>query len=379
MENRDLEILQWLADAGVVQKGGPGSGRKPEEGSLSDVSARLAAFVTKNRTNLSPMDAKNTYVAHMQLSGEHAIAAQQLTGKEAALHEKAADAHEKAADLVLRAQGEWGGRLGLDEKPPTASQVSAASKAAAKASAACAESDVPLPYDIPLPGGAPSHYSHYYAGEISKGGPGSGPHAGVGRPGPAYYKSPNSYRRTGRERFRLAPKPETETPHTFTTEAGKFTLGDYQKKPEDYAARFLRMPPSTPDPELHGEGKGKKGGYSQGTGRSLFKGSEVIKGGPGSGRHPEGGENLTASGHRPIHEIAREIESDWGGQGKGVNFAARPYLDAMHRLTDAKDHYIADSARSVITYFLSNASGWKGEKAKAIKAELKKIAAKGSW
>ena len=70
---------------------------------------------------------------------------------------------------------------------------------------------------------------------------------------------------------------------------------------------------------------------------------------------------------RPIHEIATEIESKW------VNpyFGARPYLMAMFSLTDVTDNYGMDSAKSIILYFLSNATSWRGEDAKKIKAELK--------
>lgn len=76
---------------------------------------------------------------------------------------------------------------------------------------------------------------------------------------------------------------------------------------------------------------------------------------------------------RPISEIAREINSDWGKLGKGVSPYAKPYLDAMHALTDINDNYYLDSADSVIRYFLANASTWRGEKAKEIKKELKSL------
>jgi hypothetical protein len=33
-----------------------------------------------------------------------------------------------------------------------------------------------------------------------------------------------------------------------------------------------------------------------------------------------------------------------------------------------------DSAKSIVLYFLANANTWRGEKARAIKVELKKIA-----
>lgn len=70
---------------------------------------------------------------------------------------------------------------------------------------------------------------------------------------------------------------------------------------------------------------------------------------------------------RKISEIASEIKMDW----KKVNFAAKPYLDAMFSLKSIEDKYYFDDARSIITYFLCNASSWRGEKAKEIKAELK--------
>lgn len=69
---------------------------------------------------------------------------------------------------------------------------------------------------------------------------------------------------------------------------------------------------------------------------------------------------------RPIETIAAEIRADW----KPVNYAARPYLDAMSGLITMNDSYGADSARSVVSYFLSNASTWRGGVAKHIKAEL---------
>jgi hypothetical protein len=72
---------------------------------------------------------------------------------------------------------------------------------------------------------------------------------------------------------------------------------------------------------------------------------------------------------RPLCEIAREIRKDW----KNVNYAAAPYLDAMGSLNFIQDDYYTDSGVSVVLYFLSNASSWRGETAKRIKAELKKM------
>jgi hypothetical protein len=72
---------------------------------------------------------------------------------------------------------------------------------------------------------------------------------------------------------------------------------------------------------------------------------------------------------RPLHEIASDIRKDW----KPVNYAAKPYLEAMAQLSSVNDRYGYDSAKSIVLYFLSNASTWRGEVAKAIKVELKSM------
>ena len=69
---------------------------------------------------------------------------------------------------------------------------------------------------------------------------------------------------------------------------------------------------------------------------------------------------------RPIYEIAREIKKDW----KNVYFGAKPYLDAMFSLDSIKDDYMLDTGSSVVAYFLSNATTWRGPVARAIKKEL---------
>jgi len=76
---------------------------------------------------------------------------------------------------------------------------------------------------------------------------------------------------------------------------------------------------------------------------------------------------------RSVAYIAREITADWSKQGKGVNYAAAPYLQAMHSLDKVTDPYYADSGASVIRYFLANANTWRGETAKRVKAELKNM------
>ncbi len=70
---------------------------------------------------------------------------------------------------------------------------------------------------------------------------------------------------------------------------------------------------------------------------------------------------------RSIREIASEIQADW----TKVNFAAQPYLDAMHSLDSVSDSYGLDSGQSVVAYFLANAGTWRGDRARALKAELK--------
>jgi hypothetical protein len=71
--------------------------------------------------------------------------------------------------------------------------------------------------------------------------------------------------------------------------------------------------------------------------------------------------------HRPLHLIASDIRKDW----KNVNYGAKPYLSAMASLDSINSMYGYDSAKSIVMYFLSNASAWRGDTAKAIKAELK--------
>lgn len=72
---------------------------------------------------------------------------------------------------------------------------------------------------------------------------------------------------------------------------------------------------------------------------------------------------------RAINEIAREIRREW----PKVYFGAVPYLDAMGSLVSIEDNYGCDDGKSIVLYFLANAQTWRGEKAKAIKAELKAL------
>ena len=73
---------------------------------------------------------------------------------------------------------------------------------------------------------------------------------------------------------------------------------------------------------------------------------------------------------RPIYAIARDIREDW----KKPSVYAIPYLQAMEVLDDINGAYVFDSARDVVVRFLCNSAGWRGDKARAIKAELKTLA-----
>lgn len=70
---------------------------------------------------------------------------------------------------------------------------------------------------------------------------------------------------------------------------------------------------------------------------------------------------------RALSQIAEEISEDW----TPPNYAAEPYLNAMHRLTLITDNYYEDDGKSVVLYFLNNAASWRGDTAKRIKAELR--------
>jgi len=72
---------------------------------------------------------------------------------------------------------------------------------------------------------------------------------------------------------------------------------------------------------------------------------------------------------RSLCTIAREIHEDW----KNISPYAKPYANAMLALSNIHNRYGYDDGRSIVLYFLANASGWRGPKARAIKAELKAL------
>ena len=78
----------------------------------------------------------------------------------------------------------------------------------------------------------------------------------------------------------------------------------------------------------------------------------------------------TTTTTRPLSVIAADVRASW----PKVNYGAKPYLDAMSALDSITDNYYADSAKSVVLYFLANATTWRGPDAKRVKAELKALA-----
>lgn len=78
---------------------------------------------------------------------------------------------------------------------------------------------------------------------------------------------------------------------------------------------------------------------------------------------------MTDSTARPLFDIAADIRATW----PKVNYAARPYLEAMSGIGSIEETYGFDTARSIVLYFLSNASTWRGDDARRIKAELKAL------
>jgi hypothetical protein len=73
---------------------------------------------------------------------------------------------------------------------------------------------------------------------------------------------------------------------------------------------------------------------------------------------------------RPLYIIANDIVANWSKP----YFGAIPYIRAMRSLQSIGDNYGQDDGKGIVLYFLSNAATWRGDKARAIKAELKLIA-----
>ena len=73
---------------------------------------------------------------------------------------------------------------------------------------------------------------------------------------------------------------------------------------------------------------------------------------------------------RKLSEIAKDILQHW----KNPYFGAKPYIQAMLLINSAEPDalYLAESAEDIVAYFLANATSFRGEDARRIKAELKK-------
>lgn len=70
-----------------------------------------------------------------------------------------------------------------------------------------------------------------------------------------------------------------------------------------------------------------------------------------------------------VSEIAHAIAKDW----QNINPYAKDYLNAMKEIRSINDSYHAESAHSVILYFLANAGTYRGENARTYKALLKDL------
>ena len=72
--------------------------------------------------------------------------------------------------------------------------------------------------------------------------------------------------------------------------------------------------------------------------------------------------------NKPLSTIAEIIRINWDNPSP----YAVPYINAMAQLRSIDDSYYADTAKSVVMYFLCNAAGWRGDTARLVKAHLKK-------
>ena len=73
---------------------------------------------------------------------------------------------------------------------------------------------------------------------------------------------------------------------------------------------------------------------------------------------------------RPLHDIAFDILNDDALKGN-TRVYSEAYLKPMLMLSTTQDMYYLDSWDSIVRYALANLTHYRGEKAKALKAELK--------
>lgn len=76
---------------------------------------------------------------------------------------------------------------------------------------------------------------------------------------------------------------------------------------------------------------------------------------------------------RSLRAIAREIFADWPKMAANEHHPAHPYVHAMRGLETVADQYGADRGDDIVRRFLGNATGWRGDTARRVKAELKAL------
>jgi len=67
-----------------------------------------------------------------------------------------------------------------------------------------------------------------------------------------------------------------------------------------------------------------------------------------------------------LSDIAMVVYDDWAN----VNYAAKPYLEALQTLEKITDNYMMDSGADIVARFVGNSSSWRGPVAVAVKKEL---------
>lgn len=84
-----------------------------------------------------------------------------------------------------------------------------------------------------------------------------------------------------------------------------------------------------------------------------------------------GTERTVELSEQPLRSLANIIWYDWRQAKSGIYFGAEPYISAMMALETINDYYGLDSGEDIVRYFIANAGSWRGEVARAVKAELR--------
>jgi hypothetical protein len=83
--------------------------------------------------------------------------------------------------------------------------------------------------------------------------------------------------------------------------------------------------------------------------------------------------------HRPLCAIAQSIKDNWSAKYDDAKRKPDFYIYgkqsviALMDLETPLDYYYAEDGKSILIYLISRIDSWRGEYAKAIKAELKEI------